>query len=188
MFFRFSKLYAEEQKLLGVLHGETDNVIRERRIMIKGWDLEKLKAETAGNNYDGLKRRLAFLDMLLIAQMEGKDITDLEIREEVDTFMFEGHDTTSSALSFALLMLSQNEECQEKAYEEAVEFEGIEQETMRYLEAVIKETLRLFPSVPFYSRRVYKEFQLGKIITLQFNQFSINIFVHLQEISPFPPE
>lgn len=157
-----SKLYYEEQRLLKILHTETIDVIRDRREMIRGWDLEKLKEETSGNYYEGSKKRLAFLDMLLIAQMEGKEISDLQIREEVDTFMFEGHDTTSSALSFALYLLSLHEKCQELAYEEAVEFEGREQENMKYLEAVIKETLRLYPSVPYYSRKVVKNFQLGE--------------------------
>lgn len=35
---------------------------------------------------------------------------------------------------------------------------------MQYLEAIIKETLRIFPAVPFFSRKTIEPFKIGKII------------------------
>ncbi|XP_054730069.1 probable cytochrome P450 4s3 [Anastrepha obliqua] len=160
--YRFTNAYKERTEALKTLHGETKRVIKLRRQMLQDTHIQTM-ADAEKSDDVGVKRRLAFLDMLLISQLEGGDLTDQEIREEVDTFLFEGHDTTSSAIGFCIYLLSQHQAIQQRAYEEAVSFEGREKESMRYLEAVIKETLRIYPSVPFYSRRVKEDLQIGNI-------------------------
>lgn len=51
----------------------------------------------------------------------GKGLSNQEIADEVDTFMFEGHDTTAAGISFALYNLAKYPEIQRKCREEVME-------------------------------------------------------------------
>nr|XP_053637334.1 cytochrome P450 4C1-like [Cherax quadricarinatus] len=61
-----------------------------------------------------IKNRRAFLDLLLEYSEENPDFNDEEIRKEVDTFMFAGHDTTASAINSILYILGLHPDIQTK--------------------------------------------------------------------------
>ena len=73
--------------------------------------------------------------------------------------MFAGHETTSSLLSWVCCFLSQHPDVQEKVYQEVIEVLGDREPTsedipkLRYCKAVLEETLRLRPVVPFLPMR-----------------------------------
>ncbi|KAK7478152.1 hypothetical protein BaRGS_00030599 [Batillaria attramentaria] len=131
------------------VHSLSERVIQTRK--------EKLEKEGPSK-----KRYLDFLDILLTAKDEtGKGLTDLEIRNEVDTFMFEGHDTTASAISWILYSLAKHPEYQQKVQAEIDEVLGDRQDVewtdlpkLEYLTQVIKEGMRLHCPVPFIQRQL----------------------------------
>lgn len=162
--YQFSELYRKEQKVLKILHGFTDNVIKTRRDeLIKRGDNKALIDDF------GVKEKKALLDVLLQATVDGKPLNNTDIREEVDTFMFGGHDTTTSGISFCLYNIAKYPEVQKKIYDEILNEIG-DHETvlslqvlnkLHYLELVIKESLRLYPSVPYFARKLSEEFTAG---------------------------
>uniref|UniRef100_A0A2C9JV95 Cytochrome P450 n=1 Tax=Biomphalaria glabrata TaxID=6526 RepID=A0A2C9JV95_BIOGL len=120
-------------------------------------------------NKEGLpsKRHLDFLDILLSARDEdGKPMTDLEIRNEVDTFLFAGHDTTATAAPWIVYCLAKNPECQTKVQDEIDSvLEGRDSDCimwsdiskLNYLALCIKEAMRLYPPAPFLQRRLNED-------------------------------
>ncbi|XP_058148560.1 LOW QUALITY PROTEIN: ultra-long-chain fatty acid omega-hydroxylase-like [Dasypus novemcinctus] len=121
-------------------------------------------------------KALDFIDVLLLARDEdGKELSDEDIRAEADTFMFEGHDTTSSGLSWLLFNLAKYPEYQEKCREEIQEvlkgreLEEVEWDDLAQLPFTtmcIKESLRQYPPVTLVSRRCTEDVKLpdGRVI------------------------
>lgn len=180
--YRFNKNYRKEEEAIGVLHNYTLSVIRNRRDAL----VNKQENKKVDTDDIGAKKRVAFLDMLLQSTIEGQPLSDEDIREEVDTFMFEGHDTTASAMSFALYFLANNPDAQEKVIEEQKSIFGDEPNRstsysdlteMKYLEMCIKETLRLCPSVPFFARECAEDVKYSDDIIIK-KGTTIDMFVY----------
>uniref|UniRef100_A0A1I8NTI0 Cytochrome P450 n=1 Tax=Stomoxys calcitrans TaxID=35570 RepID=A0A1I8NTI0_STOCA len=158
----FKKL--RQTQLIQIMHNFTKSVIEERRILLQQNQHKSLHAEA--NEDMGCKKRSAFLDVLLQATVNGQPLSDEDIREEVDTFMFEGHDTTASALSFTLHLLARHPRVQNKILAEVQQICGNSEDPltlmnlneMKYLECVIRESLRLYPSVPIFGRQFKEDF------------------------------
>ena len=64
-------------------------------------------------NSIGNRRRLVFLDLLINYHLKNSDkMNEIDVRSEVDTFMFGGHDTTASSLMFTLMLIGHDSDVQ----------------------------------------------------------------------------
>ncbi|WP_299488474.1 cytochrome P450 [Acaryochloris sp. IP29b_bin.137] len=97
------------------------------------------------------------LSLMLATQDEaGNPMTDLELRDELVTLLLAGHETTASALAWALFWIHFLPEVREKLIAELAtvdlnDAKGIQR--LPYLNAVCSETLRIYPIAPITSPR-----------------------------------
>ncbi|RZC34252.1 cytochrome P450 monooxygenase CYP4H10, partial [Asbolus verrucosus] len=166
LFQLFSKKYPVYKHSLNIMHKFTNGVIIQRRE-------EKSRVQLGlPATEDGIKRKVALLDMLLESESNNV-LTNEDIREEIDTFMFEGHDTTTSGISFTILALADNPDVQGKVYQEIRSIMGTDEiitmkhlNDMKYLEMVIKEAQRFYTTVPLIERKLETDCNIGITLTL----------------------
>ncbi|KAL9923307.1 probable cytochrome P450 4ac1 [Glossina fuscipes] len=194
IFYLFGQ-YSETKHYAEIIHNFSGKIISKKR--------KKFLQEDNGCKFDKensyVKTRYAMLDTLLHNEAQGL-IDHQGICEEVDTVMFEGYDTTSTCLKFALLNLAQYPDIQKRCYQEIENLTAFENLTVfdfnkvEYLGCVIKETLRMHPSVPIIQRLCTKETVLNGLILPTNAQVNIHIndimrdSKHFPEPSVFKPE
>ena len=108
------------------------------------------------------------LSMLMSARDEdGSRMTDRQLRDEVMTFLLAGHETTALSLSWAWFLLSENPEAENKLHHELARvldgknpsFEDLPR--LCYTEAVVKESVRLYPPAWSLARTAAEDFEIG---------------------------
>jgi cytochrome P450 family 135 len=105
-----------------------------------------------------LGERPDVLSTLLQARHEdGSPMSDVEIRDELMTLLLAGHETTATALAWAVERLIRH-----PAYSARLE-EEIRSGQTEFLEAVVKETLRLKPVISVVSRRLTAPMRIGGV-------------------------
>jgi cytochrome P450 len=126
-----------QRRLLGELHTRLDALIAERR-----------RQPDRGR------------DMLGLLTDPDRGIAAADARDQLLVFLFAGHDTTATALTFALHLLGSHPEVQQRAADEVRQVLGGRHPTaddlgrLPYLRQVLKEALRLYPPAYATSRRV----------------------------------
>lgn len=113
--------------------------------------------------------RMDILSLLLGVRDEaGEGFSDKEVRDQVMTLMFAGHDTSTSTLTFMMHELARHPDVVERLQREQDEVLGgdtpdidrLERE-MPYLDMVMDEVLRLYPPAWIGPRRAVRDFEFN---------------------------
>ncbi|KAM3961935.1 cytochrome P450 4C1-like [Aphomia sociella] len=161
--FKMMPSYSKYIENINVLIDFTDELIKLKRQEIsKGND--SIQTHASGDNVKGKSA----LELLLMTSGPDNNYTDVELREELLTAILAGTDTSAVGASFVLLMLAKYPDIQEKVFQEIMYIRKNGDNTIDaedlprlvYLDAVIKETLRLYPPVPSISRKIMKHVTL----------------------------
>lgn len=128
----------------------TKSLVRE----LKG-GMQHKAGKAGGVAWDDLEARKSFVGMFLVdAQSRGEELDEEYLRDLVLNFLIAGRDTTAQALSWTIFCLCQHPDVAEKVRQELADVCGIrgpayeDMSRLPYLQAVLSEALRLYPSVP----------------------------------------
>ena len=140
-----------------VLGPEHPRVRAARRARLDPLDAELYRLIGERRAAPDLAEREDILSMLVLAQDEdGGAMTDVELRDELLTLLFAGHETTATGLAWAFERMGRRPEVLERLTAEARSGSGT-----AYTDAVVKETLRLRPVVQIVVRRLLRDFDLA---------------------------
>jgi cytochrome P450 family 135 len=112
----------------------------------------------ARRQVDDLQERTDVLSMLLQAKhADGHPMDDREIRDELITLLLAGHETTASGLAWAVERIIRHPDIHSRLVEET------HTDAHEYIDAVVKESLRLRPVLSLVGRRLKEPMVIGGV-------------------------
>lgn len=124
------------------------------------------------------------LSVLMSAQdLEGNPISEKQLRDEVKTFLFTGHQAVGCALAWAFYLVTRNNRVESRLRSEVAEVldgrtpEVADIKRLNYTSFVLKETLRLYPPGWAVGRESVQDCEIGGYFVPQGSQFVMSQWV-----------
>jgi cytochrome P450 len=122
----------------------------------------------------------------------GARLDEAEVRDEIVTFLLAGHDTTANTLAWAFWLLAMHPDVEADVRRELREVLGgrtpapADLERLVVTEAVIKETLRLYPAAPMIPRRAVREATVGGYVVPAGSEVIVWVYFTHRDARAFP--
>lgn len=143
------------------------STIETRRVLDEGVDQIVARAKRKDNTTVDKNARNSLLQILMDAHdgdSSKKHLDDMELRDEVKTFIFAGHETTQTWCYQAIFALCKYPDIQEKVYQDVLRHTKMDEtftleivEEMEYFSAFLQEVLRMFPPIGMIPRSTADE-------------------------------
>lgn len=176
--FKFSRFYEKTERLRKTTSKFVDKVLdqkimeyKERQLMAINGGSSASSSTEDGDGEKEFRKPQIYIDQVLDMFNEGKLETKTDVKAHVGTNIATGFETSALITSYCVLMLAMHPDIQQQVYEEIVGYYGTETRTptvvyedlnkLELLDRVLKETLRFFPVVPYFARKLRKDFVLG---------------------------
>jgi cytochrome P450 len=145
---------------------------------------DALLGEITRRRADGIAGRTDILSLLIAARHEnGQPMGDEELLDEMFTLLMAGHETTATSLAWVFWHLGRHPDVVEKLRDELAGVVGSEAlETrhlsqLEYLDAVIKESMRLTPVATLVARRLHEPAHIGGLALPAGTTVGANIYL-----------
>uniref|UniRef100_A0A0K8TUI0 Cytochrome p450 n=1 Tax=Epiphyas postvittana TaxID=65032 RepID=A0A0K8TUI0_EPIPO len=158
MLFNMSPLKKTQDHLMKTIRSQSAQVVTQRKKERAAEKDDTKTRSSVGHRFE------SFLDILLDL-VDDNLFEEHEVQDEMNSVISAGYDTLSTSIPYTLMLIGSHPEVQKKLYEEIITVVGPDEEitnhhNLPYLDAVFKESLRLYPPVPIISRDCDEEIQL----------------------------
>jgi cytochrome P450 len=154
---------------------------------------ETVLAEIRRRRADGVAGRTDIMSLLLEARDEhGEPMGDDELVDEMFTLLMAGHETTATSLAWIVWHLLNHPEVMETLRREIADVTGggpLEAQhlpRLEYLDAVIKESMRLTPVATMVARRLHAPARIGGMDLLAGTSVGANIYMAHRRLDVWP--
>ncbi|XP_044739731.1 cytochrome P450 4c21-like [Chrysoperla carnea] len=184
MIYKLTQDYKQAMEYKDIVWSVARKVISEKR--------NKYNNENINNNLMDFKAAIKntykkpLLDYMMDFTRNNPDFTDAQFEADINFIIMAGFETVSKSISMVLLLLALHKDEQKKVCDELFEvlnnrnkIDFIDLPNFKYMEMVIKETMRLFPPVPIIARQLaddidIESYRIPKGINIGFPIFCVH--------------